>query len=68
MEMTATKTIMTIRQAAQEFGFPEFGLRNLIKRGAFPVIRCGNRSYITRQILEDFIAKGGERQNEIARR
>jgi len=64
VETTAVKTIMTIRQAAQEYGFPEFGLRNLIKRGAFPVIRCGNRSYITRQIFEDYTAKGGEKLNE----
>jgi len=58
-----TKTIMTIRQAAREYGFPEYGLRNLIKRGAFPVIRCGNRSYITRNAFEEFIQKGGERYN-----
>lgn len=60
---TTTKTIMTIKQAAREYGFPEFGLRNLIKRGAFPVIRCGNRSYITRTVFEDFLQKGGEKYN-----
>ena len=58
---TATTTILTVRQAAREFGFPEFGLRNLIKRGAFPVIRCGNRCYISRTVLGDYIAKGGEK-------
>ena len=58
---TATKTILTVRQAAREYGFPEFGLRNLIKRGAFPVISCGNRSYISRTVLEDYITKGGEK-------
>ena len=55
-----TKTILTIRQAAQLFGFPEFGLRGLIKRGAFPVIRCGNRCYIAKAVLEAYIEKGGE--------
>jgi hypothetical protein len=52
--------ILTIKQAAKQYGFPEYGLRGLIKRGAFPVIRCGNRSYITRTVLEAFIEKGGE--------
>ena len=60
MEAAATvKTIMTIRECSKEYQFPEFGLRNLIKRGAFPVIRCGNRFYITRQVFEDFLQKGG---------
>lgn len=60
---TTTKTIMTIRQAARKYGFSVFRLRNLVKRGAFPVIRCGNRSYITRTVFEEFIQKGGEKYN-----
>ena len=52
--------ILTIKQAAKTYGFPEFGLRTLVKRGAFPVIRCGNRCYITRTVLEAYIEKGGE--------
>lgn len=66
--MEAAKTIMTIRQAAQEYGFPEFGLRNLIKRGAIPAIRCGNRCYITRTVFEEFLKKGGEYATNGARR
>ncbi|MCL2213385.1 MAG: helix-turn-helix domain-containing protein [Oscillospiraceae bacterium] len=58
--MNEQNSILTIRQAAQTFGFPEFGLRTLIKRGAFPVIKCGNRCYITKAVLEDYIQKGGE--------
>jgi hypothetical protein len=52
--------ILTIKQAAQMFSFPEYGLRSLIKRGAFPVIRCGNRCYITKSVLEAYLEKGGE--------
>ena len=52
--------IITIKQAAKEYGLPEFGLRGLIKRKAFPVIQCGNRCYLTRQVLEAYIEKGGE--------
>ena len=55
------KKILTIRQAAEQFGFPEYGLRGLVKRGAFPVIRCGNRCYIARAVLEAYLDKGGER-------
>jgi len=54
------KQVLTIKEASREFGFPEFGLRGLIKRGAFPVIMCGSRCYITRQILESYLQKGGE--------
>ena len=52
--------ILTIRQAAKEFGFPEFGLRTLVKGGAFPVIRCGNRVYISRAVFEKYVERGGE--------
>lgn len=51
--------ILTIRQAAERYGFPEFGLRTLIKRKEFPVIQCGNRCYITTAVFEAYISKGG---------
>jgi hypothetical protein len=54
------KQVLTIREAAKRYGFPEFGLRNLIKRGAFPTIACGNRHYITVAVIERFIETGGE--------
>ena len=54
------RKILTVRQAAAQYGFPEYGLRGLIKRKAFPVIQCGNRCYITRSVLEAYIEKGGE--------
>ncbi|MDR0813439.1 MAG: helix-turn-helix domain-containing protein [Oscillospiraceae bacterium] len=59
-EPAKQKVIMTIREAAREYAFPEFGLRGLIKTGAFPVIRCGTRCYITRKVLEAYIESGGE--------
>ena len=55
-----SKKILTIKQAAKIYGFAEFGLRGLVKRGAFPVIRCGNRCYIAQAVLEAYIEKGGE--------
>ena len=60
MEVMENKQVLTIKEASREFGFPEFGLRGLIKRGAFPVIMCGSRCYITRRVLEDYLCKGGE--------
>lgn len=61
--MNTGKAIMTIKETAKEYGFPEYGLRGLVKRGAIPVIRCGNRAYITRTVFEDYLAKGGEQYN-----
>ena len=54
------KIILTIKEAAKEYAFPEYGLRGLIKTGVFPVIRCGTRCYITRKVLETYIESGGE--------
>lgn len=42
---------MTIKETAKEFQFPEYAIRTLVKRGAFPVIQVGNRCYITREIF-----------------
>jgi hypothetical protein len=54
------KAVLTVKELSKEFGFPEYGIRGLIKRGAFPVIKCGNRCYVTRQVFEDYIKSGGE--------
>jgi len=54
------KTVLTIRELSKEYSFPEYGLRGLIKRGAFPVILCGNRAYVARQVFEDYLKSGGE--------
>jgi hypothetical protein len=54
-------SVGTIKQIAKEYSFPEFGLRGLVKCGAFPVITCGNRVYIVRQVFEDYLKTGGER-------
>ncbi len=55
------KLILTIRETAKEFNFPEFAVRTLVKRKAFPVIRVGTRTYITREIFENFVRSGGEK-------
>lgn len=53
------KPALTIKECAKEFQFPEFAIRTLVKRGAFPVIQVGNRCYITREIFADYLKKGG---------
>jgi len=66
MEMTATnkKPLLTINETAREYGVPNYGIRGLVKTGKFPVIQCGNRVYISREVFENYLAKGGERLNE----
>ena len=54
------KPALTIKETAKEFQFPEYAIRTLVKRGAFPVIQVGNRRYITREIFADYLKKGGE--------
>lgn len=55
------KVALTIKQTAQEYNFPEFAIRTLVKRGAFPVIQAGNRCYIVRSVFEEYLQKGGEK-------
>jgi len=50
---------MTIKETAREFQFPEFAIRSLVKRGAFPVIQVGNRVYIVREVFAEYLKKGG---------
>ena len=54
------KAALTIKQTAKEYNFPEFAIRTLVKRGAFPVVQVGNRCYIVRSVFEDYLQKGGE--------
>ena len=54
------KPALTIKETAKEFQFPEYAIRTLVKRGAFPVIQVGDRCYITREIFADYLKKGGE--------
>ena len=54
------KPALTIKETAREFQFPEYAIRTLVRRGAFPVIQVGNRCYITREIFADYLKKGGE--------
>ena len=49
------KPAMTIKETAKEFQFPEFAIRSLVKRGAFPVIQVGNRVYIVREVFAEYL-------------
>ena len=51
---------LTIAKTAKEYGFPEYCIRTLVKRGEFPVIQTGNRSYITRKVFESYLETGGK--------
>lgn len=55
------KTALTIKETAKEFSFPEFAIRTLVKRGAFPVVQVGNRCYIVRDVFADYLKTGGEK-------
>ena len=55
------KTALTIKETAKEYHFPEFAIRTLVKRGAFPVIQVGNRCYIVRGVFEEYLKTGGEK-------
>ena len=50
---------LTIRQAAQEYGFPEHAVRTLVKRGEFPIVQTGNRVYIMRHVFDQYLQAGG---------
>ena len=50
---------MTIKETAKEFSFPEFAIRTLVKRGAFPVVQVGNRCYIVRDVFAEYLKTGG---------
>lgn len=50
---------LTIKETAKEFSFPEFAIRTLVKRGAFPVVQVGNRCYIVRDVFAEYLKTGG---------
>ena len=58
--MEEQKTALTIKETAKEYNFPEFAIRTLVKRGAFPVIQVGNRCYILKHVFESYLQTGGE--------
>ena len=55
------KTALTIKETAKNFNFPEYAIRTLVKRGAFPVVQVGNRCYIVRSIFEEYLKTGGKK-------
>ena len=58
--MEQEKNVYTIKELAKLYSFPEFGLRGLVKNNAFPVIKCGSRVYIVKNVFESYLQKGGE--------
>lgn len=52
---------LTIKETAKKFSFPEFAIRTLVKRGAFPVVQVGNRCYIVRDVFAEYLKTGGEK-------
>ena len=57
--MKSEKSVLTVHEAAMEYGFPECGLRTIIKEGRIPIIQIGNRAYVTRKTMEEFLKQGG---------
>ena len=55
------KTALTIKETVRTFSFPEYAIRTLVKRGAFPVIQVGTRCYIMREVFADYLKSGGTR-------
>jgi len=49
------KRLLSIRQAAQEFGLTVWGWRNLIWSGTLPVVQLGRTQYIDRKDIERLI-------------
>ncbi len=62
MENTNTAAL-TITEPAREFNFPEFAIRKLVKRQAFPVVQVGYRCYILRHIFSEYLQSGGAAYN-----
>ena len=50
--------VMTIKQTAQKYGIPEHALRKLVRKEVFPIIKAGNRTYISKSAFEDFLRYG----------
>lgn len=57
--MMNEKSVLTVHEAAVEYGFPECGLRTIIKEGRIPIIKIGNKAYVTRKTMEEFLKQGG---------
>jgi hypothetical protein len=59
----AEKPVLTIKETSREFNFPEYAIRTLVKRQAFPVIQVGNRCYICRDVFQNYLESGGALYN-----
>jgi len=60
-EPSMGRQIMTIRETATRYGFPEFCIRRLVKTGEIAVIMSGTRAYITSAEFERYLQEGAKR-------
>ena len=58
--MERQKNALTINETAQEYMFPKYAIRTLVKRGEIPVIQAGTRCYIMRHVFEAYLQSGGK--------
>ena len=54
------RQVLTIRETAARYGFPEFAIRRLVKEGRLPVYKSGTRNYLTPAIFEKYLAEGAQ--------
>jgi len=59
-EPTMKRQLMTIRETAARYGFPEFYLRRLVKTGEIAVFMSGTRAYITTSEMERYFQEGAK--------
>ena len=52
------RQVLTIRETAARYGYPEFAIRRLIKEGKLPVYKAGTRNYLTPAVFEKYLAEG----------
>lgn len=53
---TAAQAYQEIKRNDPDSRISERQIRDLMKSGAFPVIRRGNRSYVTMEVLESYFS------------
>lgn len=70
MSQTTTPHLLTLRQASAEYGPPYRSLRDLVLRGALPVVRLAGtrRLWVQREDLERLIANSTETRERVVSR
>ena len=49
--------MLTIRETSARFGISYKALHNFVKTGVLPSLSCGNRSYLSPVVVQDFLNK-----------